>query len=100
MFLEAASLNILGLLPTGLRDQLLGVHRNLRLTQGSLEDLRGARSALAMRSTLSVGFDSAAGKVVVTESSAEEAELLATRAQQLLNLARVSVVVPTAPAAE
>lgn len=97
VFVDAASLNVLGLLPVDLRDQLFGVHRNLRLTKGSLEDLRVARSALAMRSTLSVGFDSSSGKVVVTESSSEEAELLATRAQQLLDLARVAVVVPTAP---
>jgi hypothetical protein len=85
--IDTSAMGTLVTLNDGLRHDLMGSLSRVETSEGAYADALAAQASLGTRSTMTVGFDQAAKQPRVYEISEEEAELLATRAAAVADLA-------------
>jgi tetratricopeptide (TPR) repeat protein len=85
--IDTSAMGTLVTLNDALRHHLMGSLSRVETSEGAYADALAAQASLGTRSTMTVGFDQAAKQPRVYEISEEEAELLATRAAAVADLA-------------
>jgi len=96
VLLDATTLYVLNVLNADARSACLSAHSTLQVTRPTLDDLKATRDQLAVRGTMSVGYDTAAERLVATEIAPETAAAHAATARRLLELATTSATVVAA----
>jgi tetratricopeptide (TPR) repeat protein len=84
--LEASTLNVLAVIDLRLRPLLIGHFPNLRITDSSLADLRGARDSLSLRSSLYSVYDERDDRVMFVEETQSEIDDRIARIDEMLRL--------------
>jgi len=84
--IDTTAMGTLVTLDENLRHRLIGAMTRVETSESAYRDALGAQAALGVRSTMTVGWDSQAGQPRVYETSPEDAELLATRAESIAEL--------------
>jgi hypothetical protein len=84
--IDTTAMGTLVSLDESLRHRLIGTLARVETSESAYHDALGAQAALGMRSTMTVGWDSQAGQPRVYETTAEDAELLATRSAAIAEL--------------
>ena len=96
VLVDATALYVLNVLNADARSACLSAYSTLQVTRPTLDDLKATRDHLAVRGTMSVGYDVAAERLVAMEIAPEIAAAHATTARRLLELATTSATVVAA----
>lgn len=83
---DASAASTLSLLEPAIVDKLVGAFLALETTDSAYRDALGAQQSLNMRSTMTLGWDEKQGRPLITETSEEEADALARRADRVVDL--------------
>ena len=84
--IDASAASTLSLLDPAIVDKLVGAFLALETTDSAYRDAQGAQQSLNMRSTMTLGWDAKQGRPLITETSEEEADAFARRADRVVEL--------------
>jgi tetratricopeptide (TPR) repeat protein len=84
--IDASAASTLSLLDPSIVDKLVGAFLALETTDSAFRDALGAQQSLNMRSTMTLGWDDKQGRPLITETSEEEADGFARRADLVVEL--------------
>lgn len=84
--IDASAASTLSILDPAIVDRLIGAFLALETTDTAYRDALGAQQSLSMRSTLTLSWDDKQGRPLVTETTEEEADAIARRADRVLEL--------------
>jgi hypothetical protein len=84
--IDASAASTLSLLNSAIVDKLIGAFLALETTDSAYRDALGAQQSLNMRSTMTLGWDNKQARPLITETSEEEADALARRADRVVDL--------------
>lgn len=84
--IDASAASTLTLLDPAIVDKLIGAFLALDTTDSAYRDALGAQQSLNMRSTMTLGWDAKQGRPLITETSEEEADAFARRADRVVEL--------------
>ena len=84
--IDASAASTLTLLDPAIVDKLVGAFLALETTDSAYRDALGAQQSLNMRSTMTLGWDAKQSRPLITETSQDEAEAFARRADRVVEL--------------
>ena len=84
--IDASAASTLSLLDPAIVDKLIGAFLALETTDSAYRDALGAQQSLNMRSTMTLGWDDKQGRPRIVETSEEEADAFARRADRVVEL--------------
>lgn len=83
---DSSAASTLSLLDPAIVDKLIGAFLALETTDSAYRDALGAQQSLNMRSTMTLGWDDKRGRPLISETTEEEADALARRADRVVKL--------------
>lgn len=84
--IDGSAAATLSLLNPAIVDKLIGAFLALETTDSAYRDALGAQQSLNMRSTMTLGWDDKQARPLITETSEEEADAFARRADRVVDL--------------